>query len=100
MLTSPCRSGFSALAGVAAHARAGRVRLGPGITFGLVGAAGSVIGAKASSLADPNVLLLWFAGLMVAAAVAMFRRSRRRDTECPPTGDGGVATLTPAALSR
>lgn len=100
--------GASALAGAVAHGRAGRVRLGPGVAFGLLGAAGSVLGSKASAATNPEVLLVGFAGLMVAAAAAMLVRRRRRpgqapeDTERPDSSSGGgVATLTrPKADSR
>ncbi|MFD2420316.1 sulfite exporter TauE/SafE family protein [Amycolatopsis pigmentata] len=85
--------GGAALAGVGAHWRAGRVRLVPGLVFGVLGAAGSVLGSQASALADPNVLLLGFAGLMVAAGVAMLRRGHKRPREsCGGSGGGGVVT--------
>lgn len=79
--------GGAALAGVGAHRRAGRVRLGPGVAFGSLGAAGSALGSRASALADPNVLLLGFAGLMAMAAVAMLVRGRTRASG----SDGGGA---------
>lgn len=69
--------GAAALAGAVAHARAGRVRVVPGLVFGLLGAAGSVLGSRAGARVDPNVLLLAFAGLMLAAAGGMLARSRR-----------------------
>ena len=69
--------GAAALVGALAHARAGRVRLGPGLAFGLLGAAGSVLGSKAGTGVNPNLLLLAFAALMAAAAAAMLSRSRR-----------------------
>ena len=85
--------GGAALAGVGAHWRAGRVRLVPGLVFGVLGAAGSVLGAKASALVDPDVLLLGFAGLMVAAGVAMLLRGRKRPRESGGgSGEGGVVT--------
>lgn len=88
--------GAAALAGVAAHWRSGRVRLGPGLTFGLLGSVGSVVGSKASGLVDPDVLLLGFAGLMIAAAAAMLTRARkpRRSEDDDTGGGGGVATAT------
>ena len=69
--------GAAALAGALAHARTGRVRLGPGLAFGLLGAAGSVLGSKAGVGVNPNLLLLAFAALMATAAAAMLSRSRR-----------------------
>ncbi|TVT51365.1 sulfite exporter TauE/SafE family protein [Amycolatopsis rhizosphaerae] len=91
--------GVSALTGVFAHRRAGRVRLGQGLAFGLLGSVGSVAGAKASSLVSPTVLLLGFSGLMVLAAVAMFARRRKRPEPAPAGDEGGgggsgVATIT------
>ena len=68
--------GAAALVGALAHARAGRVRLGPGLAFGLLGAAGSVLGSKAGAGVNPNLLLLAFAALMATAAAAMLARSR------------------------
>ncbi|HVW41113.1 MAG TPA: sulfite exporter TauE/SafE family protein [Amycolatopsis sp.] len=95
--------GGAALAGVGAHWRAGRVRLGPGLAFGLLGAAGSVLGSKASALAEPNVLLLGFAGLMVAAGVAMLTRGRRPATGSRDGAGGsgrGVATKQRVDVGR
>ena len=84
--------GAAALAGALAHARAGRVRLGPGLAFGLLGAAGSVLGSKAGAGVNPNLLLLAFAALMAIAAAAMLARSRREDrrAETSPAGGGPV----------
>jgi uncharacterized membrane protein YfcA len=90
--------GAAALVGALAHARAGRVRLGPGLAFGLLGAAGSVLGSKAGVGVNPNLLLLAFAALMATAAAAMLSRSRRtarsaaqRPPVHGPARSGGVA---------
>ena len=80
--------GITALAGTFAHLREGRVRLGPGIVFGLLGVAGSYVGTWLSSSVDPHVLLTAFAGLMVVAVVAMGRR-RQVPLELPG-GDGDL----------
>ena len=69
--------GITALAGMAAHQRAGRVRLGQGITFGVLGVAGSYAGTKLSASVRPDLLLTLFAGLMLVAAAAMLRRRRQ-----------------------
>ena len=61
---------------MAAHRRAGRVRLAPGITFGALGVAGSYAGTRLSSSIRPDLLLSLFAGLMLVAAAAMLRRRR------------------------
>jgi uncharacterized membrane protein YfcA len=68
--------GITAIAGMAAHRRAGRVRFTQGITFGAVGVAGSYAGTHLSAGIKPDLLLTLFAGLMVVAAAAMLRRRR------------------------
>lgn len=69
--------GVSAVAGVGAHWRAGRVRVWPGIAFGALGVAGSYLGTRLSARVDPHVLLAAFAALMLLAAAAMVRRDRK-----------------------
>jgi uncharacterized protein len=80
-----------------AHRRVGRVRLAPGIAFGVLGVAGSYAGTRLSSSAPPDLLLSLFAGLMLAAAAAMLRR-RRRTTGRPRRAAGclPVARRRPA----
>lgn len=100
--------GLTALAGSVAHWRAGRVRLGSGSVFGLLGVAGSYLGTRASAAVDPDVLLVAFAGLMLVAAAAMLARQRRPRSVGGPveegpellvaTGSAAVATLAPARL--
>ena len=68
--------GITAAGGMIAHRRAGRVRLAPGIVFGVLGVAGSYAGARLSSSVPPDLLLSLFAGLMLVAAAAMLRRRR------------------------
>ena len=68
--------GIAACAGMIAHQRAGRVRLGPGIAFGVLGVAGAYAGTRLSADIRPGLLLSLFAGLMLVAAAAMLRRQR------------------------
>jgi uncharacterized membrane protein YfcA len=70
--------GITALAGMIAHRRAGRVRVAQGVTFGILGVAGSYAGTWLSAGVRPGLLLTLFAVLMLTAAGAMLRR--RRDT--------------------
>jgi hypothetical protein len=72
-----------------AHRRAGRVRLAPGIAFGVLGVAGSYAGTRLSSSVPPDLLLGLFAGLMLAAAAAMLRRRG----PAGPRGRAGVSTV-------
>ena len=68
--------GAAALVGMAAHHRAGRVRVGTGAAFGLAGVGGSVAGSLVNRHLDPNLLLLAFSVLVLIAAWRML-------TGCP-----------------
>ncbi len=68
--------GITALAGMTAHLRAGRVRVAQGFTFGVLGVAGSYAGTRLSANIKPGLLLALFAVLMLVAAAAMLRRRR------------------------
>ena len=70
--------GITALAGMIAHWRSGRVRVLQGVVFGVLGVAGSYVGTRLSARVDPNALLTAFAVLMLVAAAMMLRRSRSR----------------------
>jgi uncharacterized membrane protein YfcA len=92
--------GVTALAAAVAHARAGRVRWAAGAGFGAIGVAASFAGTAANRAVDPRVLLLAFAGLMVAAAAAMLSRSRPAPAAAPdpapraaPVSGGRIAVL-------
>ncbi len=65
---------ITAVIGIVPHWRAGRVRFVPGAIFGLAGIGGSLLGSRWNKAIDANVLLLAFAGLMLVAAGAMWRR--------------------------
>jgi uncharacterized membrane protein YfcA len=98
--------GTTALVGMAAHRRAGRVRVVPGLVFGVLGIAGSYVGTRLSAGVDPHVLLTAFAALMVVAAGAMQHRTRTRHDDAgagavskPPTDFRAVGRGIPAALS-
>lgn len=68
--------GIAALVGMSAHWRAGRVRVGTGVVFGLTGVGGSIAGSALNARLDPDVLLLAFSGLMGVAVWRML-------TACP-----------------
>jgi uncharacterized protein len=60
--------GTASLIGAYGHWRAGRVRVGAGLAFGLVGVGGSLAGSALSERLDDGVLLLLFSGLILVAA--------------------------------
>nr|BDT30531.1 sulfite exporter TauE/SafE family protein [Myxococcus sp. MH1] len=80
--------GVTSASGALLHARAGRVRWRTALLFGAGGMAGAFLGGKLNPLLSPTMLLLCFAGVMVAASVAMLLRS---DAPTPVTS-GHVTT--------
>lgn len=112
--------GITALGGMAVHWRAGRVRPVQGISFGVLGIAGSYAGTRLSASIRPSLLLTLFAVLMLAAAAAMLRRRSPAGQPAPAAqpvpsglpppdgrgtaGQGGRATAVtldrPAAAAR
>lgn len=74
--TSLLLVGSASLIGMLTHWRAGRVRIGTGIAFGLTGVGGSLAGSAINRQLNPNLLLLGFAGLVCVAAWRML-------TGCP-----------------
>lgn len=71
--------GATSLIALVPHARAGRVRTGQGLAFGLLGLAGSFIGSTLSHRVPAQLLLLAFAALILLVAALMLRRVRPRD---------------------
>ena len=63
--------GAAALVGMGTHWRAGRVRVGTGVAFGLAGIGGSLAGSALNRHLDANLLLLGFSGLVLVAAWRM-----------------------------
>lgn len=68
--------GTTALTGMVAHARAGRVAFRTGAVFGLAGMAGAYAGGRLGVLLPGQVLLAGFAVVMLVTAVAMLRGRR------------------------
>jgi len=90
--------GVTALAGMATHHRAGRVRVAAGVVFGVLGIAGSYVGSQLSAKVAPDVLLAAFSLLMLVVAALMFARSRREEGVTPATGfdEGPIIRLRPS----
>ena len=87
--------GVTSVIGATPHWRAGRVRLGQGVVFGLLGVAGSCVGSLLSTTVPQDVLLTAFAGLILVVAALMTRR-RRRDARA---GDQPARVEPPAVVT-
>ncbi len=72
--------GVTSAVGAISHARAGRVQWRTGIFFGLAGMVGAYAGGLLSQFVPGTVLLLAFAVMMVATAVAMLRGRKSKST--------------------
>ncbi|MCB5163860.1 sulfite exporter TauE/SafE family protein [Streptomyces bambusae] len=69
--------GATSLVGLVPHARAGRVRWRTGLVFGAVSMVGAYGGGRLAEYVPGTVLLVVFALMMLATAVAMLRKSRK-----------------------
>lgn len=69
--------GTASAAALVPHHRAGRVDWEVGLTFGLVGAAGAVVGARLAQVTSPEVVLSGMAVMLLLGAAAMLRAARR-----------------------
>lgn len=65
--------GVTSAVGAISHARAGRVQWRTGILFGAAGMVGAYVGGLLARFIPGNILLLAFAAMMIATAVAMLR---------------------------
>jgi hypothetical protein len=87
--------GVTALAGMAAHHRAGRVRLAEGVVFGVLGIAGTYAGSRLSASVAPVALLAAFSLLMLLVAAVMFTRGRRQTAGVAGVDQSPIITLRP-----
>lgn len=69
--TSAAAVAVNAATGLAAQARAGRVKWPCATVFGLSGLAGSLVGAQLAKQVDGKALLGWFGAAMIAIAISM-----------------------------
>ena len=82
--------GAAAVAGMATHARAGRVRFREGAAFGALGIAGSYAGSLASAGVPARVLLAGFGVLMFAVAALMIARRGATPARSRRLAAGGI----------
>lgn len=66
--------GVTSAAGMLSHARAGRVEWRTGLLFGAAGMLGAAGGGRLGKFVPPAMLLVAFAGMVLATAIAMLRR--------------------------
>lgn len=73
--------GITSIAALVQHARSGNVEWRTGLVFGAAGMVGAYAGGLIAGYVPATVLMLLFAGMMVATAVAMFRG--RKEVDAP-----------------
>lgn len=81
--------GVTSATGAIAHARAGRIRWRTGLIFGAAGMAGAFAGGRVAAYVPGAVLMFLFAGMMIATAIAMLRKS------APLIGSASIARDLP-----
>lgn len=91
--------GITSLLSLPAHYRAGRVRVGQGLTFGLLGGVGSFVGSSAARTVPTAVLMTAFALLMVVVAVLMLRAKGASGGSTGATASEPVISSRPFACS-
>lgn len=92
--------GLTSLIGAIPHYRDGHVKLGRGVTFGVLGVVGSYLGSRLAAGLASNVLLASFAVLMFVVAGLMVRRivatSKKPDAPAAPPQWGRVVIAATA----
>lgn len=76
--------GVTSAVGAISHARAGRVQWRTGLVFGAAGMAGAYAGGLLARFIPGTVLLIGFAVIMIATAVAMLRGRKNAGTGDQP----------------
>jgi uncharacterized membrane protein YfcA len=74
IVTSLVVVGLTSAIGTLSHAKAGRVEWRVGLLFGAAGMLGAAIGGRVGKFVPPALLLVAFAGMVLATALAMLRR--------------------------
>lgn len=72
--------GVTSAVGAVSHARAGRVQWRTGLVFGAAGMAGAYAGGLLARFIPGTVLLIGFAVIMIATAIAMLRGRKNTST--------------------
>ncbi|QDU47298.1 Sulfite exporter TauE/SafE [Symmachiella dynata] len=85
--------GATAAWGVIQHLRGGQVEFRTGLLFAVTGMLGAPLGTWLNSLMPEKLLMLLFAGLMLAIALRMWRRSTASNTATEKTACPADATV-------
>ncbi|MCH8611807.1 sulfite exporter TauE/SafE family protein [Arsenicicoccus dermatophilus] len=89
--------GLSSLVGLLPRLRAGEVRVADGLTFGLLGTAGALVGSRLSTQVPGPILMTSFAALLLLVAALMWRRrSRGRTAGATPQPRGWPVRIAAA----
>ncbi|MCX4986491.1 sulfite exporter TauE/SafE family protein [Streptomyces sp. NBC_00572] len=91
--------GVTSLAALLPHARARRIRWRTGLLFGAFSMVGAYGGGRLAEYVPGTVLLVAFALMMLATAVAMLRRRREQDSEGPERGGRPLAGIAAKGLA-
>lgn len=91
--TSLLAVGVTSAVSAISHARAGHVRWRTGLLFGAAGMVGAYAGGAVGYFIPGSVLLIGFAVMMIATAVAMLRGRRHTASADPAKGVPVVKTL-------
>ncbi|PZQ64373.1 MAG: hypothetical protein DI570_05690 [Phenylobacterium zucineum] len=97
--TSAAAVAVNALVGLAAQARAGRVKWPCALVFGAAGLAGSLTGAQVAKQLDGQVLLVWFAAAMALIGASMLLPRKDAGDPAVRLDPGLTLRLAPAGLA-
>ncbi|OBK41240.1 hypothetical protein A5658_19140 [Mycobacterium sp. 1245111.1] len=90
--------GLTSAVAAIAHARGGRVRWKAATAFGVIGSTTAFAGSMLNRAVNPQLLMIAFSVLMVAAAIGMLRRTTQpRHQPDPPAAETGHPVAVPAA---
>jgi uncharacterized membrane protein YfcA len=96
--TSAAAVAVNAATGLAAQARAGRVKWPCATVFGIAGLAGALAGAQLARQVDGKALLGWFAVAMIAVAVSMLLPKKSEGDPAVSLKPAMVLKLAPIGL--
>ncbi|KAA0111128.1 sulfite exporter TauE/SafE family protein [Mycolicibacterium sp. P1-5] len=91
--------GVTSSVGAVSHARAGRVQWRTAALFGLTSMVGAYSGGQLTRFIPGRALLIVFAVIMVATAIAMLRGRKSSSAECVPRGVAALAKTAAVGLA-